>query len=87
MNPPRLLVSLSHLSLLRDRLASQLLLRSYQPVEGLLRQIVMFASNDLTETTNRILELAVLAFQPSELRRHKEWLREKPLHFASTRND
>src|SRR6266478_4058167 len=56
-------------------------------VEGLLRQIVVLALNDLAEALDCIFQLYIFAFQAGELRRHKEWLREEPLNLARARND
>src|ERR1700694_3158471 len=48
--------------------------------------MVELARDDPLERRDRILELDVLALEARELRRHKERLRQEPLHPTRARN-
>src|SRR5581483_162408 len=55
--------------------------------EGLLRNFVMLAFDDLAEAANRVGDLDVLAFDAGELLGHMERLREKALNLARAADD
>src|SRR5580704_14647992 len=55
-------------------------------VEGLLRQVVELAVDDLLEAVDRVLERDVLARCARELRRDEERLRQEALHLARARH-
>jgi len=55
-------------------------------VEGLLRNIVVFAFNDLFEAADRIRDLHVLSRASGELRSNEERLRQELLNFAGAGN-
>src|SRR3990172_10712194 len=69
----------------RLRLLHRLLDGSHQ-VEGLLRQLVVLAFQDLPEAADRVPEPHVHAGRARELLRHVERLREEALELAGARD-
>src|SRR6478672_8114745 len=56
-------------------------------VERLLRKIVVFAVNNLTEASNRIFQFHILSLQARKLFGYVERLREEPLNLSSARDN